>query len=178
MNTGIISTRIASALTVIMMFSSAAGAQTSSQSTVDVGVSTTIIQPLTISKGADLSFGRIVKPTTGSGTVSMSASSDVVAAGAGAVALGGINTSRAKFAIAGEGGQAISLTVPASVQLTHGSDAIAVTLTPDLTATPTLSGALGTQGGLALNIGGSFTIPNTASTGNYSGRFNVTVSYN
>ena len=140
--------------------------------------STTIVQPLTIAKDADLSFGRIVKPSTGTGTVAIADSADTVTAGSGAVAASGIATSRAKFTIDGEGGQAISITVPATFDLGNTTDTITVTLDPDLPASDTLSGSVGSGGTLALNIGGSFDLPDSISTGEYTGQFTVTVAYN
>jgi hypothetical protein len=138
--------------------------------------SSTIIQPVTIAKDSDLAFGRIVKPASGTGTVAIANTADGVNA-TGAVALSGITTSRAKFTISGEGGQVVSVSVPASVTMTNGTDALNVTLTGDLPATPTLSGSLGATGTAALNVGGSFDLASTAKTGVYTGTFQVDVAY-
>jgi len=144
----------------------------------DADGSTTIIQPLTITKDADLSFGRIVKPSTGTGTVSIADSADTVTAGSGAVALTGIATSRAKFTIDGEGAQGITITVPADFDLENGTDTITVTLDADRPASDTLDGTLGGDGTRALNVGGSFSLPTGISTGEYTGTFTVSVAYN
>ena len=146
--------------------------------TADADGSTTIIQPLTIAKDADLSFGRIVKPSTGTGTVTIADSADTVSAGSGAVALTGIATSRAKFTIDGEGAQGITITVPADFDLVNGTDTITVTLDADRPASDTLDGTLGGDGTRALNVGGSFSLPDSVSTGEYTGQFTVTVAYN
>ena len=45
--------------------------------------STTIIQPVTVTKNSDLVFGRIVRPSAGSDTVSISNTSDTVTATGG-----------------------------------------------------------------------------------------------
>lgn len=140
--------------------------------------STTIIRPVTIANTAGLAFGRIVKPSSGTGTVAIADSADTVTAGNGAVALSGLATSRAKFTIDGEGGQAVSITVPATFDLINGASNLTVTLDPDLTASETLSGTLGAAGTLSLNIGGSFSVPDATTTGAYSGSFPVTVAYN
>ena len=42
----------------------------------------------------------------------------------------------------------------------------------------TLSGTLGSQGSLTVNIGGSVTLTATTPSGNYSGSFTVSASYN
>jgi hypothetical protein len=140
--------------------------------------STTIVQPLTITNTSGLAFGRIVKPTTGTGTVAIANTADSVSAGAGAVALTGITTSRAKFTINGEGAQGITITVPTNFVLTNTVDNITVALSPDRPASDTLSGTLGSAGTRALNVGGSFSLPTAVTTGNYTGTFNVTVAYN
>jgi hypothetical protein len=140
--------------------------------------STTIVQPLTIANTSGLAFGRIVKPTTGTGTVAIANTADTVSAGAGAVALTGITTSRAKFTINGEGAQGITITVPSTLSLGNGTDTISVALSSDRPASDTLGGSLGSAGTRALNVGGSFSLPTAISTGNYTGTFNVTVAYN
>lgn len=164
------------ALAGAMFFSAPAFAQASSTATANG--STTIIRPVTIANTSGLSFGRIVKPATGTGTVAIANSADTVSAGAGAVALAGISTSRAKFTIDGEGGQALTVTVPSSFNLVNGDDTLVVTLSPNAAGTQTLSNALGAAGTLALNVGGSFSVPNDIDTGAYTGSFDVTVQYN
>ncbi len=140
--------------------------------------SVTLIRPITITKTADLEFGRVVKPTAGTGTVSMTNASDATSAGSGAVTLAGITTSRAKFTIDGEGAQLVNLTVPASFSIGNGTDSITVTTTNNLGASTTLSGALGGAGTASLNVGGSFNVPFAISTGLYTGTLNVTAAYN
>jgi hypothetical protein len=157
-----------------LLVSNAAYAQSSA--TVTANGSTTLIRPITITKTADLAFGRIVKPGTGTGTVAVANSADTVIAASGAVALAS-TTSRAKFTIGGEGGQVISVLVPASFNLSNGTDTIAVTLDPDLGTTTNLSGSMAAGGSAALNVGGNFNVPNAISTGVYSGSFSVTVAY-
>lgn len=154
--------------------SSPAFAQNSASATASGSV--TIIRPIELTKDVDLVFGRIVKPASGSGSVAIADTADTVSA-TGAVALSGITTSRAKFTINGEGGQSVSVTVPASFSLTNGTDSIAVTLDPDLGASTTLSNALGAAGSKSLYVGGSFAVGSGLSTGAYTGSFNVSVAY-
>lgn len=142
--------------------------------------SATIIQPLTISKDVDLSFGRVVRPGSGSGTVAIANTADTVSAGSGAISLTGITTTRAKFTIAGEGAQVVTVSVPSTFDMALSSDAtkkITVTLSPDLGATTTLSGSLGAAGSKTLYVGGNFSLPSTQATGAYSGTFTVNVAY-
>lgn len=142
---------------------------------------TTIIRPVTISKATDLVFGRIVRPTTGTSTITIANNSNSsVESGAGdALVLGGITTSRATYTINGEGAQVVNVTVPATFDMT-GPGTITVTLLDDLPVSNqvTLSNALGAAGSAALNIGGSFDVTDATVTGAYSGTFDVTVAYN
>jgi hypothetical protein len=147
--------------------------------TAETTGSTTIIRPVTISKTADLSFGRIVRPSSSTSTVALTDASDTVTASGNGLVLAGIATSRAKYNINGEGGQAVSITIPANFTMTHtnSTDTLLVTLDPDLTATETLDSSLGNAGTKALNIGGSFPLTTTTVTGAYTGTFNVSVAY-
>ena len=140
--------------------------------------SVTLLRPITITKTADLEFGRVVKPSTGTGTVSMTNASDAVTAASGAVAISGITTSRAKFTIDGEGGQGVSVTVPATFNIVNGAVTITVTTTQNLGASTTLNNALGSAGSATLDVGGSFNVPSTNATGLYTGTLNVSVAYN
>lgn len=161
-----------------LSLSSAAFAQSAANTdTATANGSVTIIQPLTITKDTDLVFGRVVKPRSGDGTVSIANDSDAVVAAAGAVALTGITTSHAVFTVDGEGGQLVDVTMDPTFDLGNGTDTITVTLDPDFGASLTLSNALGSAGDATLNVGGSFDLPSTVSTGEYTGSFDVTVTY-
>lgn len=143
--------------------------------------STTIIQPVTVSKTADLIFGRVVRPGTGSDTISITNLSDAVTATGGTafpIATSGVTTSRAKFTVAGEGGQTVSLTVPTSFSMTGTGTAIVVTLSSDKTGSQALGGTLGTSSSIVVNVGGSFALASTQATGAYSGSFTVSAAYN
>jgi len=147
-------------------------------STASASGSTTIVRPVTITKNADLAFGKIIRPATGSSAVAMTDASDTVSADNGGFAVG-TGTSRAKYTIDGEGGQVVALTIPTEFDMTRsgGAETITVTLDADLGATTTLSSTLGNAGTKALNIGGSFSVPSTTVSGLYSGSFDVVVAY-
>lgn len=153
---------------------SPAFAQTNQASTTG---STTIVRPVTITKNADLVFGRVVRPSTGTGTVTLTTTSDTPTIDNGLI-LGGITTSHANYTINGEGGQAVSITIPASFTMSGPSaSSLVVTLTKDVTGSETLSNALGAAGSKTVNIGGSFPLTATTTTGAYTGTFNVDVAY-
>lgn len=172
---------IALAATGLLASAAPAFAQAANTSNDTANGSVTIIRPLTITKSADLVFGRIVEPRTGTGTVSIANTGNSVTAGSGAVALAGITTSRAVFGVSGEGAQVVNVSMPATFDLTKGADSITVTLSPDWNTTTnqvTLSGALAGAGAASLNVGGSFNLPSTQASGAYTGTFTVTVAYN
>ncbi|PLK27094.1 DUF4402 domain-containing protein [Novosphingobium sp. TH158] len=159
-----------------------AAAPASAQSAADTSTATangsvTIIRPLTVTKNTDLVFGRVVQPRSGTGTVSIANNSNTTVAGAGAVALSGITTSHATFTVDGEGGQVVTVAIPSTFDLANGSNTITVTLSPDVGATETLSNALGAAGSKAINVGGSFSLPASQASGEYTGTFDVTVAY-
>jgi len=153
-----------------------ANASTSATGTV------TIFRPITLTKNTDLSFGTLVRPSTGSGTVTI-AQADGARSFTGGVAL--LNTGpnapagRATYTVNGEGGQTFSITVPANFTMTRtgGSETIVVTLTPTAT-TGTLSNALGSAGSATFGVGGELPVSDTTATGAYTGTFSTTVAYN
>ncbi len=156
-------------------------AQAANTDTDTASGSVTIIRPLTLTKTTDLAFGRVVQPTGGTGTVSIANNSTTVIGGSGAVVLGGQTTSHAVFGVSGEGNQVVNITSPANFDLSNGTDTITVTLAPDWNTTTnqvTLTGSLGGAGAATLNLGGSFSLPSSISSGAYTGTFNVTVAYN
>lgn len=136
----------------------------------------TAFRALTAAKTADLGFGRIGRPTTGSSTVTLDTAGVRMVTG-DAIAFPTPATTAAGFTVSGEGGQSFSGSIPATLQL-NGPGTITVTLTHTLPGAPTLSGALGQAGSRTFNVGGSFTITSTTSTGAYSGVLTVSIDYN
>jgi hypothetical protein len=165
--------KFAALATVIAAVASPVLAQSSA--TVTVNATGRIIAPMTLTKNSDLTFGTIIKPSTGAGTVTIGTGADTVALTGGAAAMGAV--SRAKFTVGGEGGQTYAVTVPSSFVLSSGGNNLTVALTPSATS-GTLSGALGASGTDTINVGGAFTVASTQATGAYTGSFAVTTAYN
>lgn len=170
---------IAAAAAVVAAVASPVFAQ-STASTTGTG-SITIIRPITIAKTADLAFGTVVRPATGSGTAVVSAGGARSVTG-GVVGLSsGATPAAAAFTVTGEGGQSISVTVPSTFSMANGTDTLTVTTSNSLTgsvAAQTLSNALGAAGTLAFTVGGSVPIASTTATGLYTGTFTVSAAYN
>ena len=140
-----------------------------------------MIRPVTITKAADLKFGTVVRPTSGTGTAVVSA------AGARSVTSGvvglasGDTPAAAAFTVAGEGGHSVSVTIPATFTMVNGAESLTVTTSNSLTgsaASQTLLNALGSAGSLAFTVGGSVPVASTTTTGAYTGSFTVSAAYN
>ncbi|MEY4474042.1 MAG: hypothetical protein RL671_2346 [Pseudomonadota bacterium] len=138
-----------------------------------------VVRALSITKTADLDFGRLVAPSAGSGLVSLDqATGQVSVTGIDAGALPAPSPSVARFAVSGEGGQSITVSVPSSLTLTGPGGSIQVTTSANVSGAQTLSGSMGSAGALAVRVGGSYPISAATQKGTYSGSFTVMVQYN
>ena len=137
-----------------------------------------VLRSITLTKTADLVFGRVTLPPSGSGTVTIDATTGVRSTTGGVFSLGSPTPGRATFDVGGEGGQVFSITVPATFQMTGTATPLTVTTTNSAGGTGVLSASLGSAGTFVLGVGGSFTLASSSPTGNYTGSFLVTVAYN
>lgn len=172
---------LAAAAALVATFAVSAPAMAQSTASTTGAGSITVIRPLTITKNADLKFGTVVRPGTGSGTVVVSTAGARSVTGSVVGLSSGDTPQAAQFTVAGEGGQSVSVTIPATFSLANGSDTLTVTTSNDLTgsaAAQTLSNALGAAGTLAFKVGGSIPIASTTNTGLYTGSFTVSAAYN
>lgn len=174
---------VKSALVALLLTGAASPAFAQATATTPANGSVTIFRPITVTKDADLKFGNIVKPGSGSGTASVAADSGgALTVGGGVVDLAsGDASSAAKFTVAGEGGQAFTLAVADNFVITNGTDNITVTTSQDVAdGTQNLSGLLGdgADGEKEVHVGGSISVPSAISTGFFTGSFNVTATYN
>ena len=138
----------------------------------------TVFRPISVTKSSDLNFGTIVRPGSGSGTVTIDADTGVRSFAGGVLATPNNAASRAGYVVSGEGGQAFSITVPPSIVMTKGASSLTVTTTATHTGSQVLSSAIGSAGGYGFGVGGSFPVTSTTATGTYTGSFTVTVNYN
>ena len=144
------------------------------------GVLTAVVsRPISLTGTPTLNFGTVIKPRAGNGSVSLSAATNTrTISGNGA---GGLNTptpARASYTVTGEGGQAVSVSVPASFTMNSSTGAsIAVTLISHGLPT-SLSAAPGSEGSASFYVGGTFGISAGMETGDYSGVYTVTAQYN
>ncbi|MDB5456516.1 MAG: hypothetical protein JWP92_2101 [Caulobacter sp.] len=144
--------------------------------TVNTTVNTTIIRPITLTQNTSLAFGTVVRPASGNGNVIIDKATGARTSDGG-VATVGTGFSRATYTVAGEGAQAFTITVPATM-IMAGPGNITVTLVATTSGSTVLSSTLGQAGTLDFGIGGTFPISNGTNSGVYTGTFPVTVAYN
>jgi hypothetical protein len=137
-----------------------------------------VFRSMTMTKNSDLSFGRIVRPLSGNGSVSLAAANNARTSSS-VVWLTTPASTRASYTVTGEGGKAISVAVPPTfvMQNAHG-DTITVTTNNNVTVSPTLSSIAGQTGTYSFFVAGGFPVNSTTASGAYTGTFTVTASYN
>jgi hypothetical protein len=142
----------------------------------------TVFNPIAVGVTSQMAFGSIVKPSSGTSTVTLTTGGVVTATGSAAVVATSAH-SAAGFSVTGEGGQAYSLTVPGTFVMNSGTNTLAVTTTTSFGSTSTLTtqtftGALGAAGTFNFSVGGSFGISSATPSGAYTGNLVVSVNYN
>jgi hypothetical protein len=146
--------------------------------TGDVGRFTAkVIRSIAMTKTSDLVFGAVIRPAAGSGSVTIDPATGARATSGGLAGMPSPTPARAGFNVTGEGGQAFTVTLPASFVM-NGPAAITVTTTSTVAGAPVLSAVLGSAGSYAFGVGGSAPITSTTPAGDYTGAFTVTVAYN
>jgi hypothetical protein len=88
-------------------------------------------------------------------------------------------STRASYTVTGEGGKAISVSVPTTFIMQNlAGDTITVTTNNNVAVSPTLSSIAGQTGTYSFFVGGGFPVNSTTASGAYTGTFTVTASYN
>ncbi len=126
-----------------------------------------IVSPINISAEQDLNFGKVANNTAGSvivnpdGTIS------------GLAQIGSTTPTPAQFDVTAASGYSYTITLPTTVELTSGTNTIEVdTFKHDAGTTITGTGSIQTVG-----VGATLDVVANQPTGNYTGTFNVTVTY-
>jgi hypothetical protein len=141
--------------------------------------SVTTYRGLSLTGSPTLQFGGIVKPTSGSSTVTLNPAADYDRNVSGnAIGVPTPTAQRATYTVTGETGMTLTVAIPPTLTMNRaGGGSILVNLTSD--SVPTNLGAVVGSGGTDdFYVGGNFTIDTSTLTGVYSGSYNVTVSYN
>jgi hypothetical protein len=153
-------------------------AQDGISATGTADVKATLIRPITIEKVDDLNFGTIVVPsTTAGGTVKVDVGTtevtgtDIILA----ESLGGPLTA-ASFTVSGDANATYTIALPEAVTITEpgGGEMTVTGFTSDLVSPATLP-ETGTQ---TLKVGATLTVKAGQAAGEYTGSFDVIVTYN
>lgn len=127
-----------------------------------------IVSPIAITSQEDLNFGKVANNAAGKVIVA----TDGTATGLSQI--GTTTPSAATFDVTAASGYAYSVSLPESVELVSGTNKMTVdTFKDNAGATPQGTGEVQTIG-----VGATLNVATSQATGNYTGEFNVTVTYN
>lgn len=134
-----------------------------------------VITPITISKTADLRFGKFAAGT--GGTVVISTAGARSATGAVVLSAGNVGGA-ASFTVSGDANATYAITLPgsaATITRVSGTETMSV---GTFTSNPAATGTLSAGGSETLNVGGTLTVASAQVVGSYTGTFDVSVEYN
>jgi spore coat protein U-like protein len=166
---------IVSATSLVPSLSYAASATTTSTATV--------IEPIAITKAADLVFGDFAPGAGGDVTVATNGSRTATGA---ILSTAGATPTAAKFDVTGNADSTYSISTSAAASLSDSAttpNTMALTVFSDLTGGGATtgevsSGTLSTGGTQSIYLGGKLTVGATQVAGTYTGDVTVTVEYN
>ena len=134
-----------------------------------------VMTPISISKTADLRFGKFSALT--GGTIVMSDAGSRSATGA--VVLSSTDAGgAASFSVSGDPNATYAITLPASTTITHTVDNTKTMTVDTFTSNPSGTGTLSAGGSQAISVGATLTVGNAQTVGSYTGTFDVSVEYN
>ncbi|HEY0611231.1 MAG TPA: DUF4402 domain-containing protein [Chitinophaga sp.] len=148
------------------------------QETATATATATIVTPIAITKATDMNFGNVAVQSATAGTVVLPPSATPTRGTTGGVTLPATagTVSAASFTVTGEDAYTYSISLPASVTITSGSNSMTVNT---FTSSPSPTGLL-TGGEQTLFVGATLNVAAAQASGTYvsSTPFNVTVNYN
>jgi hypothetical protein len=132
------------------------------------------VDPITITKTADLGFGEII-PANVAGTVTITPTASGSTRSVTQVSFFGTSSfSHAEFDVTGDRGASITITLPASINLTGPGANMLVDV---FTSNPTSPTSLGFLGQRTVRVGATLQVGASQTAGSYIGTFNVTIAY-
>lgn len=137
-----------------------------------------IIRPIDITKTADLQFGGVTRPSTGTGTLTLTPAGVASVTGTSVRRMASPNPTPAAFTVTGEGGRALTVSVPSTFTLTGTAGNVIATTSSTGSGAQVLSGSTGTAGTVQVKVGGTIPLSSTTAVGTYTGTLTVTVQYN
>lgn len=128
----------------------------------------TVLTPIAIAAGNTLEFGSFAG--NGAGTVVVSEAGARTATGSVLLIPGG-TIRQGTFTVTGTGNATFAVTYPGSVNLSNGTETMALQVAG--AATGTLA-----SGTATVNVGGTLTVAAAQAAGSYTGTYSMTVEYN
>jgi hypothetical protein len=135
----------------------------------------TVVSPTTITKDQDMVFGTVVRPTTGTNTITLGTNDVVTASGGGNGSVVASTTSAARFTISSVAAITYTLT-PTLTFNQAGLNNITISA-PAVVGVGTL-GTIGAGGTQDIKYGAGFDIGVATTPQNYTGTLTVVVNYN
>lgn len=137
-----------------------------------------VIRPVSIAKTQDLQFGSVTRPSSGSGSITLTPDGIASVTGTNVRRFPSPTATAAQFSVSGEGGQAVTVSVPTTMTLSGSNGSVTATLSNTGGGAQVLSGATGSAGSVEVNVGGSIPLTSSTALGTLSGTMTVTVQYN
>ncbi len=164
------------ALVALLMTSAVAMAQQDHADAVATPAGATISSAISIVHTAHLHFGQII-PGVGAGTVEQSAAATPERTPTDCTLGNSTTVSPATFTVGGEPNATYAISLPddGTVTLTGAGDPMAVT---GFTSNPDRTGTLSGGGLETLYVGATLNVGASQAAGEYTGTFDVTVTYN
>lgn len=138
----------------------------------------TIVTPITLSNNLTFEFGKLVKPLSGTGTVTISAEATPTRTfGSDLINIPNDIWRPAQFTVTGDDSYRFSITKPETITLNGSETAAGGTLSVTTSISGNTTNVSTSSGSYVFYIGGSMNVPSTQLAGPYSGTYTVTVQY-
>ena len=158
---------------ILMTIASLSVKAQATSATDDATATARIITPITITNTQGLVFGNIASSNAiGSVTISP-AGARSHSGGVTPSVIGTFNN--AIYTATGEANATYTISLPASVTISSGSNNMVVN---GFTSTPGATGLFSAGGTQTINVGATVNVGASQVTGNYSGTYDVTIAYN
>ncbi len=136
---------------------------------------TQIVAPISVTKGQDLDYGRIIAGTLNSRVLIPATSDTVVVSSGNAIPAGGTVT-RARFDVVAPPLTLVFITLPTNIQLTRVSGTQQMTL-DQFQQNGAATRLMGLSGQFSFFVGGRLAVGPAQTPGRYDGTFTVTVNF-
>ncbi len=155
---------------LLALISGTAFAQVSeSTASATANAAADIVSPIAIESSQDLNFGKVAN--NAAGTVVVGTDSDITDSSLSQI--GSITPTAASFNVTAADGFSYSIALPTSVDLSNGTEDITV----DEFKHDAEGNTTGTGSAQTVGVGATLNVASSQATGNYTGTFEVTVTY-